>query len=206
MSDPLNFINVADIRGQDTWQYIDDNFLNVCRNKSVVEIGPYDGWISERILNHCPQQLTLVEARKQSADMLQLNPKLKSCNVLLGDMHYDLDQVGQVDVAIALGVIYHSHAPLLMLEELVNWCNPQSILLDNPGQILKWLKELANAPGMRHTVTDRKTCGIVIEIGEELLIAAMINLGYQLHWKQILPGNLSLKANWPVYQFEKNNG
>jgi hypothetical protein len=152
----------------------------------------------------------LIEARKQSVDRLQLNPKLKSCKVLLGDMHCDLNQVGQVDVAVVLGVIYHSHAPLLMLEELVNQCNPQSILLDNPGsdpgQLLTWVKESANNPGMRHTVLDRKTCGIVITIGEELLTAAMTNLGYRLHMKQILPRNLSLKVGWPVYQFERIHG
>jgi hypothetical protein len=206
MSDPLNFINVADVRGQDTWQYIDDNFLHVCRNKSVVEIGPFDGCVSERIMNHQPQQLTLIEARKQSVDRLQLNPKLKSCKVLLGDMHCDLNQVGQVDVAVVLGVIYHSHAPLLMLEELVNQCNPQSILLDNPGQIFKWTKELVNDPGMRHTVSDRKTCGIVITIDEDIIVTAMTNLGYRLHMKQILPGTLSQKTGCPIYQFERIHG
>lgn len=206
MTDPLNFVNVADVPGQDTWQYIDDNFLHVCRDKSVVEIGPFDGWISERIMNHQPRQLTLIEARKQSVDQLQLNPKLKSCKVLLGDMHYDLNQVGSVDVAIVMGVIYHSHAPLLMLEELVNQCNPQSILLDNPGQIFKWIKELVNDPGMRHTVSDRKTCGIVITIDEDIIITAMENLGYRLQMKKILPGTLSQKTGCPIYQFEKIHG
>lgn len=206
MSDPLNFVNVADVSGQDVWQYIDDNFLHLCRDKSVVEIGPFDGWISERIMNHQPQQLILLEARKQSVDQLRSNPKLKSCKVLLGDMHYDLNQVGPVDVAIVMGVIYHSHAPLLVLEELVNQCNPQSILLDNPGQIFKWTKELVNNPGMRHTVSDKKTCGIVITIDEDIIITAMENLGYQLHIKQILPRNLSQKVGCPIYQFERIHG
>jgi hypothetical protein len=206
MSDAVNFINVADAPGQDVWQYIDDNFLHVCRDKSVVEIGPFDGWISERIMNHQPRQLTLIEARKQSVDQLRSNPKLKSCNVLLGDMHYDMGLVGHVDVAIVMGVIYHSHAPLLLLEELVNQCNPQSILLDNPGQIFKWTRELVNDPGMRHTVSDRKTCGIVITIDEDIIVTAMANLGYGLHMKQILPRTLSQKSGCPVYQFERIHG
>jgi hypothetical protein len=46
----------------------------------------------------------------------------------------------------------------------------------------------------------------VITIGEELLTAAMTNLGYRLHMKQILPRNLSLKVGWPVYQFERIHG
>jgi hypothetical protein len=157
-------------------------------------------------MNHQPQQLILLEARKQSVDQLRSNSKLKSCKVLLGDMHYDLNQVGPVDVAIVMGVIYHSHAPLLMLEELVNQCNPQSILLDNPGHFLKWTRELVNDPGMRHTVSDRKTCGIVIIIDENIILTAMKNLGYRLHIKQILPSNLSQKTEWPVYQFERIHG
>jgi hypothetical protein len=206
VTDPLNFVNVANVPGQDTWQYIDDNFLHVCRDKSVVEIGPFDGWISERIMNHQPRQLILIEARKQSVDQLRSNPKLKSCKVLLGDMHYDLNQVGQVDVAIVMGVIYHSHAPLLMLEELVNQCNPQSILLDNPGQILNWHKESVNDPGMRHTVSDRKTCGIVITINEDIIVTAMKNLGYALHIKHTLPKLTIKSAQVPVYQFERIHG
>ena len=205
MSNNYN-LYMTQVPGQDTWQHIDDNFLHLCKSKSVVEVGPFSGWISERIIKHRPCNFTLIEANMSSVDQLKLNPNLASCQILLGDMHHDLNQVGQVDVAIVLGVIYHSHAPLLLLEELVNYCNPQTILIDSPGIKLTWHQETTNSPGMRYVVSDRKTCGIVIEIDEELLTAAMTNLGYQLHTKQILPENLSLKANWPVYQFEKVNG
>jgi hypothetical protein len=121
-------------------------------------------------------------------------------------MHYDFNQVGQIDVAIVMGVIYHSHAPLLMLEELVNQCNPQSILLDNPGQILNWHMELVNDPGMRHTVSDRKTCGIVITIDENMIVTAMKNLGYVLQIKHTLPKLTIKSAQVPVYQFERIHG
>jgi hypothetical protein len=193
------------INGQDTWQYISDHFLHLCRDKSVVEIGPYDGWISEHILGHEPQSLTLIEAREQSVETLKLNPKLKSCNILLGDMHYDLDQVGPTDVAIVLGVIYHSHAPLLLLEELVNNCAPQTVLLDNPAKLFRWTPEEINRSGMRHTTTDKKTCGIVITMSEEMLLTAMNSLGYQLHAKHVLPDTLSLKKSISTYHFERNN-
>jgi hypothetical protein len=192
--------------GQDTWQHIDDNFLHLCESRSVVEVGPFNGWISERIIKHRPTNLTLIEANRDAANQLKLNPNLASCKIILGDMHYDLNQVGQVDVAIVFGVIYHSHAPLLLLEELVTHCIPQTILLDNPGIRLSWGQEIINSPGMRYVTSNKKTCGIVIEIDEELLTTAMINLGYRLHMKKILPENLSLKSKWPIYQFEKNNG
>ena len=195
-----------DVPGQDTWQYIDDHFLHLCANKSVVEIGPFNGWLSERIIQHRPINLTLIEANNNAVDYLKSQPNLKSSKILLGDMHYDLDQVGPVDMVVMLGVIYHSHAPLLLLEELVNHCDPQTILIDTPAMKLDWHKEKVNMPGMRHVVSHKKTCGIVLEIHEELLIAAMTNLGYRLHMKQFLSENLSLKSNWPIYQFEQVNG
>ena len=192
--------------GHDAWQYISDHFLHVCKNKSVLEIGPFDGWISERILDHDPCSLTLIEAREESANLLRSKfLRTKSCNVLLGDMHYDLNQVGPIDVVIAMGIIYHSHAPLLFLEEMVNNCNPETILLDNPGQILNWHEEEVNYRGMRHTTNNKKTCGIVITISEEVILTAMKNLGYRLHGKYVLPPNLSLKQSVPVYHFERNN-
>jgi hypothetical protein len=205
MSNNYN-LDMTQVPGQDTWQHIDDNWLHLCESKSVVEIGPYGGCISERIIKHRPTNLTLIEANKSAVDQLKLNPNLASCKILLGDMHHDLNQVGPVDVAIVLGVIYHSHAPLLLLEQLVNYCDPQTILIDSPGKILSWYQEPINSPGMRYVVSDKKTCGIVIQINERLLIASLTNLGYRLHTKEILPENLSLKSDWPIYQFEKNNG
>ncbi len=195
------------IPGQHTWKYINENFLHLCNNKSVVEIGPYDGWISEYIVTQTPTSLTLLEANTQAIDNLRSNAALATCKILLGDMHCDLDQVGPVDVAVVLGVIYHSHAPLLFLEELVNQCNPQTILLDNPGQMFNWSEENINAPGMRHVVDNKKTCGIVITIDEAIILAAMKNLGYTLHLKQTLPQTLNFKAkSVPIYQFERLNG
>ena len=193
------------INGQDTWQYISDHFLHLCRYKSVVEIGPYDGWISEHIVSHDPRSLTLIEAREQSVENLKANPKLKSCNILLGDMHYDLDQVGSIEVAVVLGVIYHSHAPLMLLEELVNKCDPQTILLDNPAKVFRWTPEEVNSSGMRHVTNNRKTCGIVITMSEEMLLTAMQSLGYRLHAKHVLPDTLSLKKSISTYHFERNN-
>jgi 16S rRNA A1518/A1519 N6-dimethyltransferase RsmA/KsgA/DIM1 with predicted DNA glycosylase/AP lyase activity len=193
------------INGQDTWQYISDHFLHVCQDRSVVEIGPYDGWISEHIVTHNPRSLTLIEAREQSVDALRANPKLKSCKILLGDMHYDLNQVGPTDVAIVMGVIYHSHAPLLLLEELVNCCDPQTIILDNPAKVFRWTPEQVNSSGMRHVTGNRKTCGIVITMSEDMILTAMNHLGYRLHEKHVLPDTLSLKKSISAYHFERNN-
>lgn len=199
-----DYIDVTKLPGQNISKYIDEHFLHLCKNKSVVEIGPYDGWISELIIKHQPYNLTLLEANKNSVGHLKSNPNLKLCNVLLGDMHSDLNQVGPVDVAVVLGVIYHSHAPLLVLEELVNHCDPQTVLLDNPGQKFYWSEEPINDPGMRHTVTDKKTCGIVITIDEAMIVTAMTHLGYRLHVKHFLPENSSFKGKLvPIYQFEK---
>jgi hypothetical protein len=119
-------------------------------------------------------------------------------------MHYDMGKVGKVDVAILLGIIYHSHAPLHFLEELVNCCDPDIILIDNPGNTFSWQKELPNVAGMRFTSSPKKTCDIVITIDEEIIIQAFDNMGYNITKNDKLPTLSAVKYyGCPVYQYEK---
>jgi len=117
-------------------------------------------------------------------------------------MHEDLDQVGKVDVALVLGVIYHSHAPLHMLEKLVNCCDPETVIIDNMSPIFHWVPEIANQPGMRYVVDGRKTCDLVITVSNELLLQAMTNLGYQLLTKDHYPADARGAGN-PIFHFQK---
>jgi hypothetical protein len=181
-----------------------DEFFPVCKGKTVLEIGPMDGWFTKEILVHEPKQLTLLEASFDVCNLLKkyfLNANVKIIN---GDMHKDLSLIGKVDVAILLGVIYHSHAPLYIFEELVNICNPEIIIIDNPGNFFNWGVEKTNYPGMRYTIGNTKTCNIVITIDEKILISALENLGYKLETKNTYPNNDVIKTgNIPVYQFRK---
>ena len=118
--------------------FIDHNFLPLCQDRTVLEVGCFEGWITERIITHAPKKLILLEPHKKSVDFVV--EKFPQAVVIHGDMHEeeDLKQVGKVDVALVLGVIYHSHAPLYALEKLVNLCDPQTIILDNMNPCFEW--------------------------------------------------------------------
>ena len=185
----LNFLN-----------FLNDNFLNYCRDKSVLEIGCFDGHITEWVMKNDPNKLTLLEASKTPAkNVKRIFP---SATVIHGDMHEDLNKVGKVDVALVLGVIYHSHIPLQVLEELVNCCDPTTIIIDNMSPCFEWRHETTNKPGMRYVVGNKKTCNIVITIDNDIMIHAMFNLGYELITQKEYPADTH-RPGIPIFHFQK---
>lgn len=182
--------------------FIDRNFLQVCQDRTVLEVGCFDGWITKRVVTHNPQHLVLLESNKHAVDVV--TEKFPNATVIHGDMHDDIDlkKVGPVDVALVLGVLYHSHAPLHMLEELVNCCDPATIILDNMHPRLAWAEEKINDPGMRYVVNERKTCNIVLNIDNEITVKAMNNLGYRLVRQDTYPDDAQ-GAGRPIFQFER---
>jgi len=158
--------------------FLNKNFFSLCRGKVTAEIGCFEGHLTEHILSHNPSELILLEASALSSKIVQ--QKFPQCKSILGDMHLDFNKVGQVDVVFLLGVIYHSHAPLHILEEMVHYSNPQTVIIDNPGTGEFVIDEIPNLPGMRYITDGRKSCNLCSLINEEVIIKAMKNLGYNL--------------------------
>jgi hypothetical protein len=172
--------------------YAGIQYLDVCQNRSVLEIGPFAGDITDFILENKPSRLILLEACNENV-VNHLIPKYKDrAEIIHGDMHYDIHDIGKVDVVVMYGIIYHSHAPFLLLEEVVNHCDPDIILLDAPGSSEGWGKgwgitcvdEETNTPGMRHTFSDWKSCRLVTPLDEGPIIKAMKNLGFYLEARE----------------------
>jgi hypothetical protein len=182
--------------------FIDQNFLHLCQDRTVLEIGCFHGWVTERVITHNPKKLILLESYVHAVNLVR--DKFLTATVIHGDMHEhaDMQQVGKVDVALMLGVIYHSHAPLQALEKLVILCEPQTIILDNMQPFLDWKEETANTAGMRNTVGHRRTCNIIISIPNDLTIKAMHNLGYDLITQETYPEPAQGWGN-PIFHFER---
>lgn len=183
-------------------KFLSDNFFSsLCPGKTVLEVGCFDGHITEVIEQHRPRSLTLFEASKIAVQNVQ--QRFSYATVIHGDMHKDLSKVGPVDLAVVLGVIYHSHAPLMVLEELVNYCNPCDILIDNLAPVFRWNLETPNLPGMRYTTSDQKTCNMLININDEMMVIAFENLGYKLVKKLYYPEN-ARAPHLPVFHFTQS--
>ena len=181
-------------------RFLNENFLYHCRDKTVLEIGCFEGHITEWIVKNNPSKLVLLEAAAMPAKYV--SRKFPNATVIHGDMHKDLDKVGKVDVALVLGVIYHSHAPLHVLEELVNCCDPTTIIIDNMAPCFDWNHETANTPGMRYVIDNKKTCELIITIDNKLTIQAMLNLGYELITQNVYPAEARGNGN-PILHFQK---
>jgi len=195
---------------RDVYQYVGDTYFDICRDRRVIEIGPYHGEFTKQILAHDPCSVVAVEANLAAAVKVEQRFKADSrVQAIHGDMHFDLAQFGPMDVAVVLGVIYHSPAPLLFLEELVNHCDPAIVLLDMPGSSPGWgiecQREEPNVAGMRYTVTPRKTCNIVVQLHVETIVEAMRNLGYGVARADTYPYDVQIKGGVPIFQFEKTH-
>jgi SAM-dependent methyltransferase len=180
---------------------LDQEFLHICQNKSVLEIGPFDGEISKLILRHRPKHVFLLEAAEFASQQLRGMFVDKDVTVVHGDMHMDLVSIGTVDVVVALGVIYHSPAPLWLLERIVNVCQPKYLVIDNPGNWLNILDETPNIPGMRYLINNDRSCNMIMTIDENILVKAIANLDYALVKRSKYPDNSS-SSNIPIYCFE----
>lgn len=183
--------------------FLNQHVMQLVTNQTTLEVGCFDGYISAVIAKHSPSMLILLEPAQQSLKSAAARLVDTNHRAICGDMHLDLNQVGKVDVALLLGVIYHSPAPLHVLEQLVNHCDPTHIVVDNPGNAFEWRHETHNVPGNRYTVDNYKSCGLVSRINDEVLITAMQNLGYQLKWAKQYPKN-SMSQGSPIFYFVKN--
>jgi len=190
------------------WNYISDRYFADAAAASVLEIGPLDGRFSDLLLSRSPEKLTLMEFDQRYSSMLtQRYQHLDHVSVLHADMHRDLAQAGPHHLVVALGVIYHSHAPLHLLEEIVNVCRPHVLLLDapgsEPGNVIKINAEEPNLPGMRFT-NQLQCCKITMNLGHDIIVQAMCNMGYVLDQFEILPGLGEIKVSRvPFFKFKK---
>ena len=180
--------------------FLNNHFLYLCKDRRVLEVGCFSGEISEEIQKHNPCELIMLEAAAISAAVAQ--QRVPEARVIVGDMHEDLDQVGPVDVVLLLGVIYHSHAPFHILEHMVKHNDPRIVIVDNPGNAFEVRNEVPNRPGMRYVTDERRTCQLIINLSDEILILAMKNLGYKLIVQMKYPADSHI-AGAPIFYFEK---
>jgi SAM-dependent methyltransferase len=111
-----------------TWEY----FFK-CSDKTVLEIGPLHGEHSKLILQQNPKSLDLIDIDAgvcKNLESLGVNKNLRY--IINQDIHKFLEHEHLVDVVVCLGLIYHLHSPIKLLELIVNATRAQIIILDGP--------------------------------------------------------------------------
>lgn len=181
---------------------ISDEYFYICRDKTVLEIGPNSTIHSSLIISHNPKYLKLIEANSDAANALSLVPGINE--VVADDALMALTEKSLADVVVCCGVLYHLHSPLHLLELITNNCNPDYIILDCviDQQHLKFLPEIDNITGNRYTRHNWKSAKFNFVIPFDIINASMLNMGYKLvkqHSIQVtdyIPKNNSWLAMW----------
>lgn len=176
-------------------QYLDylSSILDCCYNQTVLEIGPLSGDISKVILEKNPKQLTLVEPNAHCVELLREDSQIVSnCSIINRDINFYLLEPRLADVVICLGVLYHLHSPLHLLELIVNNAQPDTLVLDipeismiefdhcNTTMYAKGGIEIDNIVGNRQLPTNWLSAGLYIIPNQLILDTAMINMGYKI--------------------------
>jgi len=103
-----------------------------CKNKSVIEFGPLNGYVTEVILETNPKHLTCVEPDPMMIHELSGSKFSQIDELLSGTANdfYNESLQHKADVVISFGVIYHLHSPLHFIEQIVNKSLPEVVMLE----------------------------------------------------------------------------
>lgn len=158
----------------------EQTFTGNVENKSVLELGAFEGWFTAELIAR-NAAVTCIE--KFPSAVAALKTTLPTATVIDDDFHTAVKTCGNFDTVVLYGVLYHSPAPLLLLEDIVNFVNPSTVLLEtwktwNDRDAIVH-DELVNTGGYRQ-VDAAKTCGLAISISKQVYVKAMKNLGYSI--------------------------
>lgn len=109
-----------------TWEY-----FYFCTDKAVLEIGPLHGEHSNLILQREPKSLDLIDIDPEVCKDLERLCTNKNLRYIINqDVNKFLEYEHLVDVVVCLGLIYHLHSPIKLLELIVNATKAKTIMLD----------------------------------------------------------------------------
>ena len=183
MQEPYNIQTDAPVFAGSYIEYlnfIDTTYFDIIQQRSILEIGPFQGDHSKLIVDHDPLQFEIVEGNKHACSLLETIPGVT--NIIHDDVMQYLTCPKPVDVVVCFGVLYHLHSPLHLLELIVNYCNPEYILLDcvMESKEIAFFAEAANLPGNNQIRNGWKSCSVNLVIPFLMYLDVMKTLGYQL--------------------------
>jgi len=146
---------------------MEKEFFYLAHQKKVLELGPFQGWYTQLLLNQNPKSITGIETSPGSVKDLKTKfhsePRVEIQHADMFD-YLNADSPN-FDLVVACGVIYHTPAPILLLEKIVNFANPEDIIIDAPGSKLikrknEWngyLESKFGSPGYRQALGYRQS-------------------------------------------------
>ena len=167
---------------------------------SLLELGPHDGsWITPAFADRVGK-LAFIEL--DSVAVQTLRELYPTARVMSADYHTAVQNIGQFDAVAMFSVLNHTHSPLGLLEDVVNYVKPRHILLDcEPGAGVRVVREGVNQPGQRQTI--RPSTQLSIQLGSQIYADALHNMGYALV-KKIPSTSKGIKAGLEYSLYSKH--
>ena len=107
-----------------------EKFLSFSKNKSVLEIGSSDGGYTEHIVD-IAKDVVCVEPDDSYLDNgVYSNDKVSVVNRTILDYYNDKNNKFDFDVVYCMGVLYHSHSPIMILDKIITLSKPEHIIID----------------------------------------------------------------------------
>ena len=170
-----------------------------CENKTVLEMGPHMGDISNVIQRYSPKRHLLVEPNPDMKDYL------KDHELFTGTYNQYIEQHKEkFDVVVSCGVIYHLHSPLDMIEKVITINQPETFILET---------KVVNAPEVWNEPLNTWGHAYNTEIPYVIMLPlsyykdVMMTLGYSLK-KEICWNDLDvvhwMKRNMQMMVFKKD--
>ena len=196
-----------------------ENYFNVARDKTVLEIAAHAGAHTSALLVNDPKKIICVEPDPVSCNYsIFTNPKVEFHSCTANDYYKHHSE--KVDVVTCFGLFYHLHSPFHLVEQIVNYSDPTHIIIETLWQgdttitnennsykeLLVINHEEPNAAGNFF-----KDAGVTrpvklnIEIDYKYIRQAFIDAGYRVINETVYHGkyNLDSKQGAAVTLFEK---
>jgi len=184
------------------FQFINDKFFNYINGLSTVELGSGGGDFHTLHLEKHASKLLCIEYKLLNIYTLR-NCRTEKMEILYADYHEAVRTVGEYDAVVMFGILYHSHSPLGLLEDVVNYIKPKIILLnaihDGPIEVVA-ADEIPDSNFMNRQISKNSKCSnLVLSISHTIYKKVMQNMGYEclktLHYKKCYYSAYQLKSN-----------
>jgi|TARA_B100001094_G_scaffold333142_1_gene408975 hypothetical protein len=121
-------ISADTLTSENYTKYLDtiDSYLDECRGKTVLELGPCNWMMSERILSKNPISLDTIEPDLNAHKIM---PEGLTNHLMTANDFFAKDK-RTFDVVICTGVMYHLHSPIHLLEQIINIAKPKQFILE----------------------------------------------------------------------------
>jgi hypothetical protein len=179
---------------------MDYNYLPICRGQTVLEIASGDGSIARRILQHNPLSLVMVEPYYKPS--IPLGDNIKHIS---SDINLWLSEPRLAEVVISFGLLYHLHNALHLIELIVNYCDPKTIILDSvvSAHPLSFKPEPNNVQGSRQTIAQWKYSPFRLVTPFFIINNSLNHMGYDLVKSHHLQFKAFSKSNSWVAEWSK---